>query len=241
MMSKLDTISPTSSATPGWHRLKKTPPLEQGDRLTRAEFERRYHAMPYVNKAELIEGVVYMPSPVHFRSHSKPHAHVITWLGTYSAATPGVQLGDNATVRLDRDNEVQPDVLLRLDEKHNGRSRISSDDYVEGPPELIVEIAASSASYDLYDKRKVYRRNGVQEYAIWQIFDERLDWFALENDEYVPLQPDENGIIRSRVFSGLWLAAQALLNDDLATVLQTAQQGLASPEHAAFIAQLSAS
>ena len=39
-------------------------PLEHGDHLTREEFERRYEAMPHVRKAELIEGVVYMPSPV---------------------------------------------------------------------------------------------------------------------------------------------------------------------------------
>jgi Uma2 family endonuclease len=157
----------------------KPPPLESGDRLTRREFERRYHAMPRVKKAELIEGVVYMPSPVRFRNHAEPHGWVIGWLVTYCAATPGVRLGDNATVRLDMDNEVQPDALLRLEPEVGGHSRLSADDYVEGPPEFIVEIATSSAAYDLHDKLRVYRRNEVQEYVVWQIYYERLDWFVL--------------------------------------------------------------
>lgn len=237
-MTYLETTLPAAPTHVSWRKRKKNPPLEAGDRLTRHEFERRYHAMPHITKAELIEGVVYMPSPVHFAGHGEPHAHIITWLGLYRAATPGTHLGDNATVRLDRDNEVQPDALLRLDEKRNGRSRISDDDYIEGAPELIVEIAASSASYDLHDKRNVYRRNGVQEYVVWQIYDDRLDWFALENELYVLLPPDEDGVIRSRVFPGLWLAVNALLQDDLAMVLAVGQQGLAAPDHAEFIARL---
>ena len=204
-------------------KLPAIPPLEPGERLSRQEFERRYDAMPNLKKAELIEGVVYIPSPVHFASHSQPHAHIITWLGVYCSINKDVSIGDNATVRLDTDNEVQPDVLLRLDENKNGRSRISEDDYIEGAPELIVEIAASSASYDLYEKKTVYRRNGVQEYLVWQIYDGRIDWFYLEEGVYKELAPDENGIIQSRVFPGLRLAVEALLGNDITAVLQALQ------------------
>ena len=137
--------------------------MNAGDRLSRAEFERRYQAHPEINKAELIEGVVHMPSPVHFALHSQPHVDIITWLGLYRAATPGVVGGDNATVRLDYENVVQPDALLRLEPALGGRSQVTEDDYLAGPPELVVEIAASSASYDMHDKRRVYARNGVQE------------------------------------------------------------------------------
>jgi Uma2 family endonuclease len=207
-------------------KLPPIPPLESGDHLSRAEFERRYEAMSHVKKAELIEGVVHMPSPVHFLSHSQPHAYIIGWLAVYAAATPGVKLGDNATVRLDADNEVQPDALLRLDEEKGGRSRISRNDYVDGAPELVVEIAASSVSIDLHDKKRVYRRNGVQEYVVWQIYDGRLTWFYLEEGEYKEMTADEQGITRSRVFPGLWLAVEALLADDLATVLAVCQQGI---------------
>ncbi len=214
------------------------PPLENGERLTRAEFERRYEAMPHIKKAELIEGVVYMPSPVSV-SHSRCHGQVITWLGTYCAETPGVDVNDNATVRLDMDNEVQPDGLLRLDEGLGGASRIGDDDYVEGPPELIVEIAASSASYDLYDKLKVYRRNRVQEYIVWQVYDRRLDWFRWHEGKYLPLSPDAEGVIRSRVFPGLHLAVTALLTGDLATVLAELRRGLETAEHTAFVERLS--
>ena len=215
------------------------PPLEPGDRLSRHEFERRYEAMPGLKKAELIEGVVFMPSPVHYQGHGQPHSHIIGWLVQYCAATPGVQVGDNATVRLDRNNEVQPDVLLRITSDERGRSRLTDDDYIEGAPELLIEIAGSSATIDLYDKLKVYQRNGVQEYIVWQVYEERLDWFQLIDDSYQPLTPDEADLIRSRVFPGLWLHVSALLNADLAKVLAQLQIGLNSAEHADFLLRLS--
>ena len=135
--------------------------MNAGDRLSRAEFERRYQTHPEITKAELIEGVVHMPSPVHFALHSQPHVDMVTWLGLYRAVTPGVVGGDNATVHLDYENVVQPDALLRLDPALGGRSQITEDDYLAGPPELVLEIASSSASYDMHDKRRVYSRNGV--------------------------------------------------------------------------------
>lgn len=214
------------------------PPLENGDRLTRLEFERRYAGRPDLKKAELIEGRVYMPSPVHFLSHGEPHSQIITWLGVYAAATPGVRLGDNASVRLDADNEVQPDALLRLEQ--GGRSRLSDDDFVEGAPELIVEVAATSASYDLHDKLNVYRRTGVPEYLVWRVHDRRLDAFRLEEGVYKPAQPDDGGVFHSRVFPGLRLHVPALLAGQLAEVLAELQRGLASDEHKAFIEQLRA-
>ena len=214
------------------------PPLENGDRLTQREFERRYDAMPQIKKAELIEGVVYMPSPVRFKSHSQPHAHIIGWLVVYCAATPGANLGDNATVRLDVDNEVQPDALLRLEPQQGGNSRISDNDYIEGAPELIVEIAASSAAYDLHDKLNVYRRTGVKEYIVWQTYDNRLDWFKLYEGKYLTLKPDESGITHSEIFPGLDLATEALLKGDLAMVLSELQKGIETSEHAAFVERL---
>ena len=216
----------------------RTPPLNAGDRLSRAEFERRYQAHPEITKAELIEGVVHMPSPVHFTLHSQPHVDIITWLGLYRAATPGVIGGDNATVRLDYENVVQPDALLRLEPALGGRSRVTEDDYLAGPPELVVEIAASSASYDLHDKRRVYARNGVQEYLVAQAYEQRVDWFVLREGVYEALQPDAEGVLRSEVFPGLWLPADALWAGDLATMLAVLQQGLASPEHAVYVANL---
>ena len=213
------------------------PPLENGDKLTRHEFERRYHAMPNLKKAELIEGVVYVASPLRIKSHGEPHAYIMTWLGVYKAATPGIGFADNATVLIDTDNESQPDALLRIET--GGQSRINKDDYVEGAPELIVEIAASSASYDLHKKLKVYRRNQVQEYLIWRVYDHQFDWFRLQQGEYIQLQPNADNIICSQIFPGLWLDKIALLGGDLGKVLAVLQQGLASPEHEDFISRLS--
>jgi len=201
-------------------------PLENGDRLTRQEFERRYEAMDRLKKAELIEGVVYLPSPVRVRNHGKPHSDIMTWLGTYQAYTPKVMVCDNTTVRLDRTNEPQPDALLRIETESGGKSRISEDDYIEGAPELIVEIATSSASYDLHDKKQVYCRHGVQEYIVWQVADNKVSWFSLEGGKYILLEPDETGVIRSRIFAGLNLKVTALLKGELAQVLAELQKGL---------------
>lgn len=209
--------------------LLSIPPLESGDRLTRPEFERRYHAMPQVKKAELVEGIVFMASPLRAKGHGKPHAQMMTWLGTYEAMTPGVEVLDNPTVRLDADNEPQPDALLRLEQ--DGTSSISSDDYVEGPPELIVEIAASSASLDLGEKLNVYRRNQVQEYIVWRVYDQALDWFQLQKGQYVQLEANQDGVLCSAYFPGLWLDRFALLNGNLAKVLSTLQIGLTVVEH----------
>src|SRR5439155_967292 len=107
------------------------PPLRGGERLTREEFERRYEAMPELKKAELIEGVVYVGSPVNHVRHGRPHGVMVTWAGTYSLATPGVELSDNATVVLDDYNEPQPDVLLRIVEECGGRSRLNAQGYVQ--------------------------------------------------------------------------------------------------------------
>jgi Uma2 family endonuclease len=213
-------------------------PLENGDFLTRQEFERRYQAMPNVKKAELIEGVVYMASPLRFEPHAEPHAKLITWLGVYYSATPGVRFGIEPTVRLDMENEPQPDGVLLLHENCGGQSRISNDGYVEGAPELIAEIAASSASYDLREKLRVYRRNQVQEYLVWQIYEKKMNWFRLKGGEYITLTPDDDRIIRSEVFPGLWLAIDALLSGQLAKVLAVLQEGIVSVEHANFVTNL---
>lgn len=214
-------------------------PLESGDHLTRAEFERRYLASPHIRKAELIEGVVYVASPVRATRHGRPHGIIMTWLGVYCAATPGVDLLDNATVRLDADNEPQPDALLRIEPEVGGNSSISEDDYIEGAPELIVEVAASSASYDLNDKLNAYRRNGVREYIVWQMYENKVDWFVLQEGRYVSLIADERGIIRSEVFPGLWLSVNGLRQGNRAEILEVLQSGLATLEHQAFVERLS--
>jgi Uma2 family endonuclease len=217
------------------------PALENGDRLTRAEFERRYDAMPHLKKAELIEGVVYVPSPVRHRQHGAPHAHLIIWLGQYAANTPGVEVGDNSSVRLDLDNEPQPDALLFIDPLCGGQVRISTDGIIEGAPELVAEVASSSVSYDLHAKLHVYRRNGVREYLVWRVLEREIDWFVLRAGLYERMPVDAQGLLRSEVFPGLWLDPAALIRGDLTTVLAIVQQGLTGPEHVAFITSLRSS
>ena len=212
-------------------------PMENGDRLPRWEFERRYLARPDIKKAELIEGVVHMASPVR-ATHAEKHSDLLAWLRVYGASTPGVSVLDNATVRLDLDNEPQPDVLMRIESAAIGQSHVDADDYVTGAPELVVEVVASSAAYDLHDKLHVYRRNGVLEYLVWRVYDRELDWFVLISDEYQRLAADAAGILHSRTFPGLRMASTALLDGDFATVLSELSKGINTPEHAGFVAKL---
>lgn len=212
-------------------KILTTPFLENGDRLNRWEFEKRYQALDKIQKAELIEGVVYMPAALRFRSHGQPHANLMIWLGMYKIATPKVELGDNVTIRLDLDNAPQPDGVLLID---GGQTKISEDDYIEGAPELIVEVAASTATYDLHDKKNAYRRNGVLEYLVWRVYDNEIDWFSWEAGKYILLSPDNRGIIRSQVFPGLWLAIPSLLSGNMNDVLAVLQKGLESPEYKVF-------
>lgn len=211
------------------------PPLESGDLLTRVEFERRYHLHPKLKKAELVEGVVYVASPVHVTKHGNPHFNLITWTGVYSASTPGVVGSDNATVRLDLENEPQPDILLRLLPEFGGQSAVADDDYLEGAPELIIEVAASSASYDMNKKKRIYARNGVREYIVAQAYEQRVDWFVLRPSGYEALLPAADGVARSEVFPGLWLPVDAVWQGNLQQMLAVLQTGLASAEHAEFI------
>lgn len=219
---------------------RQIPPLESGDRLTRAEFERRYDATPGLTKAELLEGMVFVPSPTRYRAHSRPHGHLATWLGTYEVHTPGTECGDNGTIRLDLDNEPQPDAFLRVSTECGGQSSTTLDDYVEGAPELVCEVASSSVSYDLHVKLHVYRRNGVREYLVVRTLDRAVDWFVLRDGRFDRLDPGEDGIHRSESFPGLWLDARAFLGGEMSCVMQILASGLSSEPHASFVQELAA-
>ncbi len=226
----------STAISTGMTAIAGVPELCAGDQLTRLEFERRYSAMPNIKKAELIEGEVYMPSPVS-RKHAGPQAKIITWLGYYWSATQGVESCDNATVRLDLENEPQPDGFLRILPECGGQSW-DDGEYVGGVPELVAEIAVSSASIDLNKKLRVYQRNGVREYLVWRVSDLAIDWFGLREGRFERLPPSDTGRHRSEIFPGLWLDPSALLCGDFARVMAVLQEGIASPEHAAFVAKL---
>jgi hypothetical protein len=230
----------STTPTPEVQR-QSAPPLGNGDRLTRDEFERRYKATPKVNKAELIEGVVYMPSPVRHGSHSKPHVILANWIGHYAAKIPGLlEFGDNGTVRLDNDNEPQPDLFLMLPARVGGQAKIDADDYISGPPALVCEIAASSVSIDLHLKKTAYRRNGVQEYLVWRTEDSAIDWFSLVAGDFVPITPESDGTLRSRVFPGLWLTPANIIAADLPAVFALLDRSTSLPDHTDFVKRLAA-
>src|SRR3954471_22097944 len=214
------------------------PPLENGEHLDADEFLRRYEAMPEIKKAELIQGRVYMAFPVSIEHHGRPENILQGWVALYSSATPGVEGATNSTVRLGPRNVPQPDILLQLLPEYGGQSTVDEKGYCAGPPEMAVEIAASSSSIDAHEKRDSYLQSGIQEYLLWRTLGNAVDWWFLEGGQYVPLKPDAAGILRGKVFPGLWLDSVALIQRNRARLIQCLQEGLASPEHQTFLAEL---
>ncbi len=211
------------------------PLLLNGDHLTVPEFERRYEAMPESCKAELIEGIVVMAPPVS-SDHGESHVGLSQLLTFYALHTDGVAAGICASFRIDGRNEYQPDVFLRVKDPH-GRSKIAPDGLIDGAPELVAEIAVSSAGYDLHEKKRVYERCGAQEYLVWQVRERQFHWFALDKGAYVKLE-DQDGILKSRVFPGLWIDARGLLAGEGLKALRALERGLKSAAHKTFVKNL---
>jgi len=216
---------------------KILPPLVAGQRLDQPTFHERYEAMPPNTRAELVGGVVYMPSPLS-QDHGKEDRNVGGWLFCYQMYTPGVDGEDNATVKLDRKGEPQPDCQLRIPKELGGQTYVDDEGYIAGAPELVVEIARSSRHYDLNAKKADYERAGVLEYVVVELDPNRVHWFIRRGDRFEDWPPGPDGIYRSEIFPGLWLDAAALFAEDRRRLIRVLKRGLRTPEHAAFAAKL---
>ena len=210
------------------------PLLENGDRMTQAEFHRRYETYPDDVKIELIEGVVYMASPLR-RAHGKYHLELATLFRLYQEKTFGVEALDNVTTILGEESEPQPDLALRIVAAY-GRSRETADDYIQGPPELIAEVAHSTRSIDMHQKRRDYERAGVLEYSVLCIEEPAIHWFQFQTG--TELHADRRGVFHSSAFPGLWIDGEGVLALDHTRAARVLRKGLASPEHGAFVRRL---
>lgn len=213
------------------------PPLEQGEHLDRETFHARYHAMPSGVRADLIEGAVHLPSPV-VPPHSRNHTAVLAWLTHYAEATAGAEAFADVTTVLGPNTEVQPDALLTICEGPRRKVEIDDERGVIGTPELVVEIASSTSSFDLHQKHYLYERSEVAEYLVVLVRERAVCWFVHRGDGFQEPTPGEDGLLRSEVFPGLWLDPEALLRLDTRAVKTVLDLGLASPEHAEFLRQL---
>ncbi len=225
------TMNEVEATTP-----RSAPPLVPGERLDQRAFHERYEAMPAGLKAELIGGVVHMPSPLSYQ-HGRLDSIAADWLSSYEVATPGVYHAINTTTILGDDSEPQPDHQLRIDASKGGRSRIE-DRYVVGPPELLLEVAQTSRTIDLGGKKADYERWGVLEYVFVGTDRDEVMWFALRAGKYHEKKADADGIFRSEVFPGLWLDPAALLRQDRRALRAVLGEGTATAEHAAFVNRL---
>jgi Uma2 family endonuclease len=218
-------------------RSRRLPPLENGDQLDQETFHARYQAMPEDCRAELIGGIVYMPSPQKV-PHSETQLLVVRWLDGYAEGTPGTKALLNNTQILGPDSEPEPDACLFISPDHGGRVYLDADDYLHGAPELIVEVSSATESIDLHRKKLDYQKAGVNEYVVLALRTQQVFWFIRQRAKYkeVPLPADGN--FRSRTFPGLWLDAEAVLRCHRPGVLAALKDGLATREHAAFVAKL---
>ena len=215
------------------------PPLRQGDKLTSDEFLRRWEAMPDLKHAELLDGIVYcMPSPV-LMSHSNSHIDMGFWLSLYRDATPGCDAGLEATWVMSPKGVPQPDVHLIVLPEYGGQSGLTEKGYGGGAPELIVEVTGSSRSRDLGVKLELYCRAGVREYLTVLLKPQQVIWRQLIRGRYSEIAPGEDGLLRSVVFPGLWLDAEAVRSKKK-SIRTAVEKGVKSPEHAAFVKRLTA-
>lgn len=216
---------------------ERLPILENGDRMAQSEFHRRYEAYPDDVKIELVGGVVFMASPLRI-DHSDYTVEISLVLGIYRGATPGVHILQNATTILGEESEPQPDLGLRILPEYAGQSRDTENNYVQGAPEFLIEVAYSTRALDMHQKRADYERAGAQEYLVLCVEEQELHWFSFKTRRSIT--PDTKGVYHSRAFPGLWIDGPALLAKDSTRVAEVVRQGLASPEHAAFVKRLEA-
>jgi Uma2 family endonuclease len=209
--------------------------LENGDHLTQPVFHQRYQDHPEDRKFELVGGIVYMASPTR-GPHGLYHSELNLVLALYKASAPGVEVADNITVILGPNSEPQPDLLLRLTTECGGQSHYNGEQYLVGPPELVVEIAHSTVAIDMNAKREDYLAAGVQEYLVLCIEEQEIHWWHFPSKR--KLKPGKDGLWKSRVFPGLWVDGPALLRRDSQQLVATLQRGLASTDHVNFAQQL---
>lgn len=211
--------------------------FESGDRLTREEFIERWERMPSLKKAELIDGVVYVPSPISL-VHAEPDGTFHMVLSHYAARTRGCSWAPNATWYM-LESAPQPDSALYILSQCEGRIEVVND-FVHGAPELVAEVARSSRSYDLGPKLALYQRAEISEYACALTEDQRIEWRILKQGRYQLMRPNSEGIFKSRVFPGLWLDSVAFWSSEKGRLLDVLEEGLRSKEHTRFVERLAA-
>jgi len=231
--------SMTTATSPSARELSRTASaaqtLHNGDRLPQAEFHRRYLQYPEDVCIELLGGIVYMASPTCLQ-HGCYQAELSALFVLYKAGTPGVEATGDATVILNEANETQPDVLLRVLPEYGGRSHTTEQDFVEGSPELIAEIAYSRVAIDLHVKVNQYQQAGVLEYIVVSLEEAELRWFDLQANAII--NPTGDGILRSHAFPGLWLDPGALIDRNTSRSVKVLGHALKSEEHAEFVRRL---
>lgn len=161
------------------------------------------------------------------------HLGGLIWL--YEQSTPGIRGYPGATTILDDENEPEPDLQLRILREFGGRGGLTKDQYVTGPPELVIEISHSTLHFDLTKKLTMYRDQGIKEYLVVCVDSEQIRWFVWPQGEQ---QIDSDGILKSVAFPGLWINSQALFAERIDELRATLSTGLHHRDHAAFVTAL---
>jgi Putative restriction endonuclease len=218
--------------------MRRPPRLVNGERLDQPTFHALYEATPPSTRAELINGVVFMPDPFGVE-HARAIMPVTVWLAYYAEQVPILDAMRNVTTILGWKCELQPDLALVIPDEFGGQTQ-SDTDWLRGPPELVAEVADETRYVDLGPKLEDYEGAGVWEYVVRALKPDTVYWFVRRGGRFVELAPGPDGIYRSEIFPGLWLDAEALIRGDRRRLREVIDLGCATPEHAAFAARLAA-
>ena len=228
-------------------RVPEADRLRDGERIPPDEFRRRCGVLEAVGvdfRVEYVNGVVRMMPPPNFAGHTHPIRVMQGLLSAYTRQTPGVIDYTESGVTLpveETSADVSPDLCLVVQPGRGGQMSVDDAGYFVGPPELVVEVANSSLSYDLGEKRDLYEAAGVQEYLVHATRERRLLMMRRDGDRFRTVMPDADGVLASRIFPGLVFDTAAIIADDIAAAEATLDRVMQSPEVAAAHQNLVAS
>jgi Uma2 family endonuclease len=199
----------------------KKPSIQEANASGLVTFEKFYEIVEENVKADLLDGKIIRDSPAIPR-----HSHVVTRLGRLIGDFAekfdiGEVFGATASVRLSKYQGPEPDVFFI----RKSRLRIMGEKYIDGPPDLCVEvISKSSRKIDRGRKFVLYAEHGVKEYWIVDPLRNTVEFYENHDGAWVEIKPDERGRLHSKVLPGFWFNPKWLSKDLLPPVSEMLQE-----------------
>lgn len=155
------------------------------------------------------------------------------WLCQYRRSTPCVESLGRVSIFLDPTTEIETTAAMWLTPGADDRPRWQR---CEGVPELLVEVTATVHNKVFRRRLRVYEQSEIHELLVVTGDPRDTALYARENGRFARVSPADDGSYRSRVFPGLWLDPSALFSDEWNEMAACLDRGMATEEHAAFVA-----